>query len=251
MIITKGWNPPRKLRLLEVRANRIRENKDTIQAIEEQLTQKGHIQIPSGSQVVGQISSPAASYHSEKNRSVAKSHHSSHSQEGSRRRQGHKGKNKTSFHQRQRESDPMIQKLLELVKEVHKSQNDALWLQISHYAEKTQKQLEEAEESHERMKKLTASMDKVVKTLQKGHAQLRKAFEETNKILNIVFEEQHHSRRYRDCLDQDINRLFNVYHNMKPQPQGHVMDNPYYQHEIKTDAIWLIGKISITVPGWR
>ncbi|MBW0533825.1 hypothetical protein O181_073540 [Austropuccinia psidii MF-1] len=41
---------------------------------------------------------------------------------GSRRRQGHKGRNKTSFHQRQRESEPIIQKLFELVKEVHKNQ---------------------------------------------------------------------------------------------------------------------------------
>ncbi|MBW0541063.1 hypothetical protein O181_080778 [Austropuccinia psidii MF-1] len=56
------------------------------------------------------------------NRSVAKSHHSSQSQVVSRRRQGCKGKNKTSFNKRQRESDPMIQNLLYLVKEVHKSQ---------------------------------------------------------------------------------------------------------------------------------
>ncbi|MBW0528163.1 hypothetical protein O181_067878 [Austropuccinia psidii MF-1] len=121
MIITKGWNPSRQLRLLEVRANRIRENKATIQAIEEQLTQTGHTQIPSGSQGAGQISSPVASHHSETNISVAKSHHSSQSQEASRRRQGYKGKKKTSFHQMQRESDPMIQKLLDLVKEVHKN----------------------------------------------------------------------------------------------------------------------------------
>ncbi|MBW0492759.1 hypothetical protein O181_032474 [Austropuccinia psidii MF-1] len=33
MVITKGWNPTRKFRLLEVRANRIRENHATIQAI--------------------------------------------------------------------------------------------------------------------------------------------------------------------------------------------------------------------------
>ncbi|MBW0512778.1 hypothetical protein O181_052493 [Austropuccinia psidii MF-1] len=103
-------------------ANRIRENKFTIQAIEEKLTQTGHIQIPSGSQGAGQISSPLASHHSETNRLVAKSHHSSHSQEGSRRRQGHKGKNKRSFHQRHRELDPMIKILLNLVKEVHKNQ---------------------------------------------------------------------------------------------------------------------------------
>ncbi|MBW0471562.1 hypothetical protein O181_011277 [Austropuccinia psidii MF-1] len=87
------------------------------------------------------------------------------------------------------------------------------------------------------MKKLTASMDKIVKTLQEGHSKLCKASEETNKRLKIVFEEQHHSRKDRDCLDQDINTLFNVYHNMKPQPQGHVMDNPYYQDDIKPDAM--------------
>ncbi|MBW0529412.1 hypothetical protein O181_069127 [Austropuccinia psidii MF-1] len=106
--------------------------------------------------------------------------------------------------------------------------SDALRLQMSQYAEQTQKQFAELEASHERMKELTASMDKIVKSLQEGNAQLSKASEETNKILNIVFEEQHHRRRDRDCLDQDINKLFNVYHNIKPQPQGHVMDNPYH-----------------------
>ncbi|MBW0547500.1 hypothetical protein O181_087215 [Austropuccinia psidii MF-1] len=119
MIITKGWNPTRQFRLLEVRANRIGENQATIQAIEEQPNQTGNTQIPSGSQVAGQISFQVASQHSETNRSVAKSHHSSQSQEVSRRRQGYKGKNKTTFRQRSEESDPMIQKLLDLVKEVH------------------------------------------------------------------------------------------------------------------------------------
>ncbi|MBW0548963.1 hypothetical protein O181_088678 [Austropuccinia psidii MF-1] len=76
-------------------------------------------------------------------------------------------------------------------------------------------------------------MDKIVKPLQEGHAQLRKASEETNKRLNLVFEEQDHSKRDRDCLDQDINKLFSVYHSMKPQPQGHAMDNPYHQDDIK------------------
>ncbi|MBW0569443.1 hypothetical protein O181_109158 [Austropuccinia psidii MF-1] len=85
--------------------------------------------------------------------------------------------------------------------------SDALWLQMSQYAEQTQKQFAELEASHERMKKLTASMDKIVKTIQEGHAQLSKASEETKKILNIVFEEQHHSRRERDCLDQDYKKL--------------------------------------------
>ncbi|MBW0473273.1 hypothetical protein O181_012988 [Austropuccinia psidii MF-1] len=122
MVITKGWNPTRKFRLLVERETRIREDKATIQAIEEQLTQTGNTQIPSDSQGVGQTSSPVASHPSGTNRSVAKSHHSSQSQVGSRRRQGYKGKNKTSFNQRKRESYPTIQKLLDLVKEVHKSQ---------------------------------------------------------------------------------------------------------------------------------
>ncbi|MBW0578930.1 hypothetical protein O181_118645 [Austropuccinia psidii MF-1] len=115
--------------------------------------------------------------------------------------------------------------------------SDVLWLQMSQYSEKTKKQFAELEASHERMKKLTASIDKIVKTLQEGHAQLSKASEEINKRLNIVFEEQHHSRRDRDCLDQDINKLFSVYHNLKPQPQGHVMDNPYNPDDIQPDAM--------------
>ncbi|MBW0554411.1 hypothetical protein O181_094126 [Austropuccinia psidii MF-1] len=92
MVITKGWNPTRKYILLEVRANGIRENQATIKAIEEQLNQTGHTQIPSGSQGAGQISSPVASNHSITNRSVATSHHSSQYQEFLRRRQGYKGK---------------------------------------------------------------------------------------------------------------------------------------------------------------
>ncbi|MBW0591238.1 hypothetical protein O181_130953 [Austropuccinia psidii MF-1] len=38
IVITKGWNPNRKLKLLEKRETRIREKQSTIQAIEEQLT---------------------------------------------------------------------------------------------------------------------------------------------------------------------------------------------------------------------
>ncbi|MBW0569511.1 hypothetical protein O181_109226 [Austropuccinia psidii MF-1] len=108
---------------------------------------------------------------------------------------------------------------------------------MSQFTEQTQKQFAELEESHEKMKKLTSSMDKIVKTLQEGHAQLRKASEATNKRLNLVFEEQHHSKRDRDFLDQGINKLLNVYQNMKPQPQGHVMDNPYHQDDNKPDSM--------------
>ncbi|MBW0533369.1 hypothetical protein O181_073084 [Austropuccinia psidii MF-1] len=113
--------------------------------------------------------------------------------------------------------------------------SNALWLQMSQYAKQTQTQFAELQESHERMKTVTASMDKIVKTLQEGHAHLRKASEETNKRLNQVFEEQRHCKRDRDCLDEDLNKLFNVYQNMKPRSQGHVLDNPYHQGDIKPD----------------
>ncbi|MBW0514036.1 hypothetical protein O181_053751 [Austropuccinia psidii MF-1] len=70
--------------------------------------------------------------------------------------------------------------------------SEALWLKMSQFAEQTQKQLEELQESHERMKTLKATMEKIVKTLQEGHSKLSKASEETNKRLNEFFEEQHH-----------------------------------------------------------
>ncbi|MBW0556272.1 hypothetical protein O181_095987 [Austropuccinia psidii MF-1] len=78
-----------------------------------------------------------------------------------------------------------------------------------------------------------------IKNLQEGHAHLSKASEETKKKLNLVFEEQHHSRRDRDCLDKDKNKLFDVYHNLKPQRQGQVMDNPYQQDDIIPDAMFM------------
>ncbi|MBW0569393.1 hypothetical protein O181_109108 [Austropuccinia psidii MF-1] len=108
---------------------------------------------------------------------------------------------------------------------------------MSQYAEQIQKQFGGLEASHERMKELTASMDKIVTNIQEGHAQLSKPSEETNKRLNKVFEEQHHRRRDRDCLDQDTNKLLNVYHNMKPQPQGHNINNPYHPDDRKKDAM--------------
>ncbi|MBW0544210.1 hypothetical protein O181_083925 [Austropuccinia psidii MF-1] len=114
--------------------------------------------------------------------------------------------------------------------------SDQMCLQMSQFAEKTQKQFSELQARHESMKTLTASMEKIVKNLQEGHAQLRKASEETNKILNKVFEEKHPRKRDRHCLYQDINKLSNAYNNMKPQPQVHVMDNPYHEEDIKQDS---------------
>ncbi|MBW0471758.1 hypothetical protein O181_011473 [Austropuccinia psidii MF-1] len=108
------------------------------------------------------------------------------------------------------------------------SNSDALWLQMSKFAD--------LQESHERMKKLTASMDKIAKPLQEGNAQLSKASEETNKRLNQVFEEQHNCKSDRDFLDQEVNKLFNGYQNMNPQPQALVLDDPYHQEDITPDS---------------
>ncbi|MBW0493461.1 hypothetical protein O181_033176 [Austropuccinia psidii MF-1] len=66
---------------------------------------------------------------------------------------------------------------------------DALWLKVLQYSERSAKQFSELEESHGRINKLTAFMDKIVRDLQEGHAQLSKAPEETKKRLNLVFEE--------------------------------------------------------------
>ncbi|MBW0531509.1 hypothetical protein O181_071224 [Austropuccinia psidii MF-1] len=87
------------------------------------------------------------------------------------------------------------------------------------------------------MKTSTASMEKFVKNLQESQPQLSKASAETNKRINKVFKEQHHCKRDRDFMVQDLNKLFNVYQNMKPQPQGHFLDNPYQQEDIKTDFL--------------
>ncbi|MBW0499743.1 hypothetical protein O181_039458 [Austropuccinia psidii MF-1] len=80
MVITKGWNPKRKFKLLEKGEARIRENQAIIQDSGEQLNQKEHNLIPLGSQGVNQPDSPVASNHSSTSISISKSQHSSQSQ---------------------------------------------------------------------------------------------------------------------------------------------------------------------------
>ncbi|MBW0520388.1 hypothetical protein O181_060103 [Austropuccinia psidii MF-1] len=180
MVITKGWNPTRKFRLLEVREKRIRENQATIQAIEEQLIHTWNTKIPSGSQGEGQISSPGASHHSETNRSVAKSQNSSQSQEVSRRRQGYKGKKRphsargrrvrpndpesVGFGERSapepelvvnnsRSSSPINRNITptqiehNVVTPESNLNSNALWLQMSQFCEKTQSRLQNSKQA--------------------------------------------------------------------------------------------------------
>ncbi|MBW0491919.1 hypothetical protein O181_031634 [Austropuccinia psidii MF-1] len=64
MVVTKGWNLKRQSKLLEEGTTSIRENKHTIQVIEEQLNQTELTLVPSSSQGVDQPKSPVASHHS-------------------------------------------------------------------------------------------------------------------------------------------------------------------------------------------
>ncbi|MBW0490774.1 hypothetical protein O181_030489 [Austropuccinia psidii MF-1] len=164
MVINKAWNPTKQFRLLEVRENRIRENQATIQAIEEQLTQKVHRSFEEKTRIQGQ-------------------------------KQDHLQPKK----ERVRPNDPEAVVFGEIIEQevevaVHNSgicspinrnitptqiqhsfvtpesnlNSDSLWLQMYQYSEKAQKKFAEVEESHYRSKILTASMDKIVKNLQEG-----------------------------------------------------------------------------------
>ncbi|MBW0525911.1 hypothetical protein O181_065626, partial [Austropuccinia psidii MF-1] len=229
MVITKGWNPTRKLRILEVSANRIRENQATSKAIEEQLTQTGHTQIPSGSQVFPGEDKDTREKKDLFQPKVERVRPNDPEAVGFCERSS---KEPEVAVNNSRISSPINRNINpthiehDVVTPESNLNSDSLCLQMSQLAEKTWKQFAELQKSQERIKPLTASMDKTVTTLQEGHAQLSKASEETNKRLDQVFEEQHHSKRERYFLDQDINKLFNVYHKMKPQIQGHFMDNP-------------------------
>ncbi|MBW0536026.1 hypothetical protein O181_075741 [Austropuccinia psidii MF-1] len=240
IVITKQWNLKRKFRLLEERATRIRENQATTHSIEEQLSQIGPNLIPSGSQGVDQPNYPVASCYSGTRRSVARSHHSSQFQSKAER-VGTNNPEAVGLGERSTQEPEIVVNTSRIsspnnrnITPTHNKdsivtpdsnlESDALWLQMSQFAEQTQRNFAELQESHERMKTLTASMDKIVKTLQEGHAQLRKASEEIKK-------------RDRDCLDQDLNKFLKVYQNMNPQPQAHVLENPYHQEDIKPDVL--------------
>ncbi|MBW0580849.1 hypothetical protein O181_120564 [Austropuccinia psidii MF-1] len=108
---------------------------------------------------------------------------------------------------------------------------------MSQFSVQTQKKLDDFMRLNERFQRNAILQEATAKAIQESCGQLSKASEETNKRLVQVFEEKHHCKRDRDCLDHDIKRLFNVYKSMKPQPQGHVFDDPYHQEDIKPDSL--------------
>ncbi|MBW0563460.1 hypothetical protein O181_103175 [Austropuccinia psidii MF-1] len=70
--------------------------------------------------------------------------------------------------------------------------SDKLWLQMSQFAVQAQEQLDDFKRLNEILQINAISQEATIKAIQESCAQLSKASEETNKILNQVFEEQHH-----------------------------------------------------------
>ncbi|MBW0594165.1 hypothetical protein O181_133880, partial [Austropuccinia psidii MF-1] len=62
--------------------------------------------------------------------------------------------------------------------------SDTLCLQMSQYSEQSTKKFAKIEAGQKRLRKTHASSEQIVKNLQEGYAQLRKASEETKKRLN-------------------------------------------------------------------
>ncbi|MBW0520830.1 hypothetical protein O181_060545 [Austropuccinia psidii MF-1] len=108
---------------------------------------------------------------------------------------------------------------------------------MSQFAGKTQESLDYFKRLNERFQRNAILQEATIKAIQEGCSQLIKASEETKKRLNQVFEEKNHCKIDRDCLDQDINKWFNVYKNMNPQPEGHSLENSYHQEDINPDAL--------------
>ncbi|MBW0543306.1 hypothetical protein O181_083021 [Austropuccinia psidii MF-1] len=113
---------------------------------------------------------------------------------------------------------------------------DKLWLQVSLFAIQMQEQLDYLKRLNKRLQRNAILQEATIKAIQEICAQLSKASEETNKRLNQVFEEKTHCKGDRDCLDQEINKLLNVYQNMKAQPQGDGFNDCNHQEDIKPDA---------------
>ncbi|MBW0551025.1 hypothetical protein O181_090740 [Austropuccinia psidii MF-1] len=115
--------------------------------------------------------------------------------------------------------------------------SDKLQLKMYQLSVQNQKKLYYFKRLNERFQRNAILQKTTIKATQESCAQLIKATEEIKKRLNQLFEEKHHCKRDRDCMDQEINKLFDVYQNMKPQQQGHPLDDPYHQEDLKPDAL--------------
>ncbi|MBW0470587.1 hypothetical protein O181_010302 [Austropuccinia psidii MF-1] len=70
--------------------------------------------------------------------------------------------------------------------------SDKLWLQMFQFEVQTQEQLDDFKILNEILQRNAILKEATIKATQESCAQLNKASGETKKILNQVFEEQHH-----------------------------------------------------------
>ncbi|MBW0586239.1 hypothetical protein O181_125954 [Austropuccinia psidii MF-1] len=165
----------------------------------------------------------------------------------------------------------MIQRLLDLLKEVQKQQkaintsneggspkirndisthighnvvtpestisSNTLWLQFFQFVEQTQKVFERIHENISRLQKVNILQMKIINNVQEYYTRLSEASEETKRRPNQVLEERNHLKRDREYLYQDLEKNFNVFQNIKPQRQGNVLDNEYHLEDIKPDSL--------------
>ncbi|MBW0574590.1 hypothetical protein O181_114305 [Austropuccinia psidii MF-1] len=113
------------------------------------------------------------------------------------------------------------------------SNSNQLLLQMFQFAVHTQRSLNDFKRINEMFQRNALLKEATIKAIQEGCSQSSQKCEENNKRLSKVFEEQHHCKRDRECLDQEINKMFNFYQSMKPQPEGHALEDPYHQEDIK------------------
>ncbi|MBW0525565.1 hypothetical protein O181_065280 [Austropuccinia psidii MF-1] len=220
-------------RLPEEREARIRENQATIQAIEEQLTQTGHSSFQEKTRIQGQkqdlFQPKAERVRPNDPEAVGLGERST--------------KEPEIVVHNSRISSPINRNITptqtehNVVTPESNLNRDKIWLQMSQFAVQTQESLDYFKRINERLQRNAILQEATIQGIQESCAQLSKASEETNRRLNQVFEEQHHCKRDRDFLDQDLNKFFNVYQNMKPQPEGYALENPYHQEDIKPDAL--------------
>ncbi|MBW0470818.1 hypothetical protein O181_010533 [Austropuccinia psidii MF-1] len=113
-----------------------------------------------------------------------------------------------------------------------------LWLKIYKFAQKTQKEFEILHESIFRLKEVDKLQTKNFHTLQEDYTKLIRVSETTNRKLKQVLEEQNNSKRNMRCinqrmedLDQEMNKLLNVFQKIYPQKQGNVTSRIHSQYQ--------------------
>ncbi|MBW0470780.1 hypothetical protein O181_010495 [Austropuccinia psidii MF-1] len=171
------------------RAAMQRKNEATIQPIEEKLNHKEDTLIPAGTQGVDQPNPP------EKKRFKGQEQgfFQPQAERVTPNDTGAVGLGERSTKQQEvirspatRNNTPQME--LSVATPESNINSNELWEEMSQFAEKTQERFAKLKENNERLEELTASQNKIVKSLQQGYAKLRKASEETNKSLNQVIE---------------------------------------------------------------